>query len=453
MANTTFEMVGDFIQGTTDYAISVSNFPPTNFEVFVISQTTISAGNIQTLVALLGTANYTLLTTETGYSIRFESDIVNSYVSFVIRAPYSRAGNTWLTLTSNSQITYANLNTQNTEVFQAFYNKYDFDENRMFLLETAYKYEEMKILPYLDEAYIWIKQGGRMRGIHKSDLIKDELDLIRSILVIMQGIQTDVADKYNQISQYYNAIINYYNQISSWNNSIQETYALIQGLKVEMQNLYNTMIADGNNIINQITVLSAQNIQNMLITLNDALVSINNSKDGTLADIESAKNQAIQDIIDAAAEIIGGDFLLRGATTYTNAKEIEDAILNLEQNMGGLKDMTEIWSGNTPIATSDFVDVIIEDILTSDIDRGVLVITMYNVFSSNTSYYYDLIVPVPKLDIGFNGMFPVGGGQTTSLIVFQVKRIDGDDLQLYCDPSIYMGYPAGVNITNIYHIK
>ena len=86
---------------------------------------------------------------------------------------------------------------------------------------------------------------------------------------------------------------------------------------------------------------------------NTAITEITADKSTSLDAIEAAKNKAIQDIIDAASEIIGGDFLTRGGTTYNNAKEIEDDINELKSRPSGaaviLAEVDETTASNITI--------------------------------------------------------------------------------------------------------
>ena len=336
MANNKLEMVGQFISGTTDYPVTIPDFVPNMTIVIYIKVTAVTDTYSQTTAVLASSADYSFLLQADGtYNIQFESGVTSQYVAFVVRQPYTKPVSSWNDLASNANINYIALNEENEQIYEDFYTQFDFQTDRIMVLETAYKWEEMKVFPYLDEEFVFLKRGGRIIGIHRTELIKEQLDEILSILAIMRDIQTDVTTMYNHIKDMETNMQNMYNQVSTWYVGTQEFYNQCLALKNQCQNLYDLMVTTGDNYITQITNLSTTALTNITNSLNSALTVLSNAETESLDDIEAAKIQAIKDIKDAAAEIIGGDFLIKGGTTYTSAKAMEDDIRELQSREGG----------------------------------------------------------------------------------------------------------------------
>lgn len=336
MANNKLEMVGQFISGTTDYPVTIPDFVPNMTIVMYIKVTAVTDTYSQTTAVLASSADYSFILQGDGtYNIQFASSITSEYVAFVIRQPYTKPVSSWNDLTSNAGINYIALNEENEQIYEDFYTQFDFQTDRVMVLETAYKWEEMKVFPYLDEEFLFLKRGGKIIGIHRTELIKEQMDEILGILDIMRDIQTGVTTIYNHIQSMQSNIQTMYNQISTWYVNTQNFYNQCLILKNQCQDLYDLMVTTGDNYITQITTLSANAVANINSTLNNALSLLNSAKENSLDDIEAAKIQAIKDIEDAASEIIGGDFLIKGGTTYTSAKAMEDDIRELQTREGG----------------------------------------------------------------------------------------------------------------------
>ena len=349
MANI-MEMVGTFIMDQTDYLVTIPDFSNTmGTSVYVVKQTPVPGETyFETSVALLSNSFYTYVNVGSNWNIRFNVDVVNANIAFTVRQNYLVPTSSWADLSSDSQIHYQVLNKQNTDVYLDLQQEYDYSQVRNFILETAYKWEEMLILPYLDEEHIWLKRGNKMIEIHRTDLIKEQYDEILQILATVRAIQADVTDKYNQIIILWGQIQATATQIQQWKGDIETLYLACLQLKVDMQTLYTNFNTMASGYVTQITNLSNSALAQITTALttgladiaakiaagelgiisltNDSKTEINNSKNISLVAIEDAKDAAIQAILDAAAEIIGRDFLLRGGTSYNNAKEIEEDI-------------------------------------------------------------------------------------------------------------------------------
>lgn len=369
MANNKLEMVGQFIPGTTDYPVTIPDFVPNMTVVIYIKVTAVTDTYSQTTAVLASSDDYTFLLQGDGkYNIQFKSAVTSQYVAFVVRQPYTKPVSSWNDLVSNANINYIALNEENKQIYEDFYTQFDFQADRVMTLETAYKWEEMKLIPYLDEEFIWLKRGGKIIGIHRTELIKEQLDEILGILSIMRDIQTDVTTKYADIIVKWNDIKTLAAQVLIWRNDTEQFYNLSVTLKNQMEdlytdfetmadskynslyNLYNDSITSINNTLDagllELNNLADTRISEMNTLINTgktditnlkntAITEINADKNSSLDVIETAKNQAIQDIIDAASEIIGGDFLTRGGTKYNNAKEIETDIDELKSRPSG----------------------------------------------------------------------------------------------------------------------
>ena len=387
MANNKLEMVGQFIPGTTDYPVTIPDFVPNMTVVIYIKVTAVTDTYSQTTAVLASSDDYSFLLQGDGkYNIQFKSAVTSQYVAFVVRQPYTKPVSSWNDLVSNANINYIALNEENEQIYEDFYTQFDFQTDRVMTLETAYKWEEMKLIPYLDEEFIWLKRGGKIIGIHRTELIKEQLDEILGILAIMRDIQTDVTTKYADILVKWNEIKTLAAQVLTWRNDTETFYNLSLTLKNQMQTLYdnyenmadtkfNTFVTMYNNSVTQLgnlinsgvtTINSTANNRvseiNTIINTgktditnlkNTAITEITADKNTSLDAIEAAKNKAIQDIIDAASEIIGGDFLTRGGTTYNNAKEIEDDINELKSRPSGaaviLAEVDETTASNITI--------------------------------------------------------------------------------------------------------
>ena len=391
MANNKLEMVGQFIPGTTDYPVTIPDFVPNMTVVIYIKVTAVTDTYSQTTAVLASSDDYSFLLQGDGtYNIQFESAVTSQYVAFVVRQPYTKPVSSWNDLVSNANINYIALNEENEQIYEDFYTQFDFQTDRVMTLETAYKWEEMKLIPYLDEEFVWLKRGGKIIGIHRTELIKEQLDEILGILAIMRDIQTDVTTKYADILVKWNEIKTLAAQVLTWRNDTETFYNLSLTLKNQMQTLYdnyenmadtkfNTFVTMYNNSVTQLGNLinagvttinsTADNRVTEINTIintgktditnlkNTAITEITADKNTSLDAIEAAKNKAIQDIIDAASEIIGGDFLTRGGTTYNNAKEIEDDINELKSRPSGaavlVAEMDTITGGNLIIKFYD----------------------------------------------------------------------------------------------------
>lgn len=369
MANNKLEMVGQFIPGTTDYPVTIPDFVPNMTVVIYIKVTAVTDTYSKTTAILASSDDYTFLLQGNGkYNIQFKSAVTSQYVAFVVRQPYTKPVSSWNDLVSNANINYIALNKENEQIYEDFYTQFDFQTDRVMTLETAYKWKEMKLIPYLDEEFVWLKRGGKIIGIHRTELIKEQLDEILGILAIMRDIQTDVTTKYADIIVKWNEIKTLAAQVLIWRNDTKTFYNLSLTLKNQMEdlytdfetmagskynslyNLYNDSITSINNTLNA-GLLEINNLSNIKLSeirtvidngksgitnlKNIAITDINADKNASLDAIETAKNKAIQDIIDAAAEIIGGDFLTRGGTKYNNAKEIETDIDELKSRPSG----------------------------------------------------------------------------------------------------------------------
>ena len=364
------EMAAMITPPTTEYNIMIPEFSPDGAIVLIISMDT-TGTYPKTIVdiAAEGAANdYTFSQSGTQWSVNFSTNVVNNYIAFVVRVPYVKPYNSWVTLISNNQINYDLLNNQNTDIYKWFYDSYDFDYDRRLVLESTYKFEEMRVVPYLDDQFIWMKDGDKIIAIHRKDLIKDELAEINSILNTMRQIQADIITRQIDITNKWNDVKSLAAQVLIWRNDTENFYNLSLTLKNQMQDLYNdyeymadskfnTFVSMYNDSVTQLGnlinagVLKINNTadtkiseMNTLINTgktditnlkNTAITEINADKNSSLDAIETAKNQAIQDIIDAASEIIGGHFLTRGGTKYNNAKEIETDIDELKSRPSG----------------------------------------------------------------------------------------------------------------------
>ena len=387
MANNKLEMVGQFIPGTTDYPVTIPDFVPNMTVVIYIKVTAVTDTYSQTTAVLASSDDYSFLLQGDGkYNIQFKSAVTSQYVAFVVRQPYTKPVSSWNDLVSNANINYIALNEENEQIYEDFYTQFDFQTDRVMTLETAYKWEEMKLIPYLDEEFVWLKRGGKIIGIHRTELIKEQLDEILGILAIMRDIQTDVTTKYTDILVKWNEIKTLAAQVLTWRNDTKTFYNLSLTLKNQMQTLYNdyenmadikfnTFVTMYNNSVTQLgnlinagvtTIKSTANNRvseiNTIINTgktditnlkNTAITEITADKKTSLDAIKAAKNKAIQDIIDAASGIIGGDFLTRGGTTYNNAKEIEDDINELKSRPSGaaviLAEVDETTASNITI--------------------------------------------------------------------------------------------------------
>ena len=387
MANNKLEMVGQFIPGTTDYPVTIPDFVPNMTVVIYIKVTAVTDTYSQTTAVLASSDDYSFLLQGDGkYNIQFKSAVTSQYVAFVVRQPYTKPVSSWNDLVSNANINYIALNEENEQIYEDFYTQFDFQTDRVMTLETAYKWEEMKLIPYLDEEFVWLKRGGKIIGIHRTELIKEQLDEILGILAIMRDIQTDVTTKYADILVKWNEIKTLAAQVLTWRNDTETFYNLSLTLKNQMQTLYddygnmadtkfNTFVTMYNNSVTQLGNLISSGVTTINSTANNRVSEINTiintgktditnlkntaiteitaDKNTSLDAIEAAKNKAIQDIIDAASEIIGGDFLTRGGTTYNNAKEIEDDINELKSRPSGaaviLAEVDETTASNITI--------------------------------------------------------------------------------------------------------
>ena len=369
MANNKLEMVGQFIPGTTDYPVTIPDFVPNMTIVMYIKVTAVTDTYSQTTAVLASSADYSFMLQGDGtYNIQFASSITSEYVAFIIRQPYTKPVSSWNDLVSNANINYIALNEENEQIYEDFYTQFDFQTDRVMILETAYKWEEMKLIPYLDEEFIWLKRGGKIIGIHRTELIKEQLDEILGILAIMRDIQTDVTTKYADILMKWNEIKATAAQILIWRNDTENFYNLSLTLKNQMQdlytayetmadnkfntfiNMYDSKMLDLNNTvntaitnINTLADLRVSEINTIISTgktditnlHSTAIAEINADKNQSLTAIDQAKKDAIKAIQDTAEKIIGGDFLTRGGTTYTSAKAIEDDINELKSRPSG----------------------------------------------------------------------------------------------------------------------
>ena len=386
------EMAAMITPPTTEYNIMIPEFSPDGAMVLIISMDT-TGTYPKTIVdiAAEGAANdYTFSQSGTQWSVNFSTNVVNNYIAFVVRVPYVKPYNSWVTLISNNQINYDLLNNQNTAIYKWFYDSYDFDYDRRMLLESTYKFEEMRVVPYLDDQFIWMKDGDKIIAIHRKDLIKDELAEINSILNTMRQIQTDIITRQIDITNKWNDVKSLAAQVLIWRNDTENFYNLSLTLKNQMQDLYNdyeymadskfnTFVSMYNDSVTQLGnlinagVLTINNTADTRLSEintvidtgktditnlhNSAVADITLSRNTSLADIEQAKKDAIKAIQDAAEEIIGGDFLVRGGTTYANAKEIEDDIIELKNRPSGaavlVAEMDAITDGNLIIKFYD----------------------------------------------------------------------------------------------------
>ena len=369
MANNLLEMVGQFIPGTTDYPVTIPDFVPNMTMVIYIKVTAVTDTYSQTTAVLASTDDYSFLLQGDGtYNIQFKTAVTNQYVAFVVRQPYTKPVSSWNDLASNANINYVALNEENEQIYEDFYTQFDFQSDRVMVLETAYKFEEMKIIPYLDEEFVWLKRGGRIIGIHRTELIKEQMDEILAILETIRAIQTDVTQKQADVTVKWNEVKSLAAQVLIWRNDTETFYNLSLALKNQMQDLYNdyeymadskfnTFVSMYNYSVTQLGnlintgVLTINNTadtkiseMNTLINTgktditnlkNTAITEIKADKNQSLTDIDQAKKDAIKAIQDAASKIIGGDFLTRGGTKYNNAKEIETDIDELKSRASG----------------------------------------------------------------------------------------------------------------------
>ncbi len=138
--------------------------------------------------------------------------------------------------------------------------------------------------------------------------------------------------------------------LTLYNNSVTQLGNLISTGVTTINSTADNRVSKINTIINT----GKTDITNLS---NTAIAEITLNKNNSLTDIKAAKNQAIKDIQDAAAKIIGGDFLPRGGTTYNNAKEIEDDITELKNRPSGaavlVAEMDAITDGNLIIKFYD----------------------------------------------------------------------------------------------------
>ena len=79
------------------------------------------------------------------------------------------------------------------------------------------------------------------------------------------------------------------------------------------------------------------------------------------------------------------------------------------------------------------------------VDKGILRI----IFDKEGQGNYDILVPVPILEHGFNTMFPVYE-PFTYVLFFSISR-NGNDLTF--TRGIYTAHPKGIQIKNVYLIK
>ena len=207
--------------------------------VIYIKVTAVTDTYSQTTAVLASSDDYTFLLQGDGkYNIQFKSAVTSQYVAFVVRQPYTKPVSSWNDLVSNANINYIALNEENKQIYEDFYTQFDFQADRVMTLETAYKWEGMKLIPYLDEEFIWLKRGGKIIGIHRTELIKEQLDEILGILSIMRDIQTDVTTKYADIIVKWNDIKTLAAQVLIWRNDTKQFYNLSVTLKNKMEDLY-----------------------------------------------------------------------------------------------------------------------------------------------------------------------------------------------------------------------
>lgn len=154
----------------------------------------------------------------------------------------------------------------------------------------------MRIVPYLDDQFIWMKEGNKIISIHRKDLIKDELAEINSILNTIRLIQADVITRQTDITNKWNDIMTTAAQILIWRNDTEYFYNLSLTLKNQMEDLYTDFetMADGK--YNSLYNLYNDSITSINNTLNAGLLEINNLSNIKLSEIRTVIDNGKSDI-------------------------------------------------------------------------------------------------------------------------------------------------------------